>query len=257
MSCKLLALALLAGAQAGLVFAQPVIQAVPERPRIIVDGYGEVKTPPNLAIIAFTVRGEGSSSDDAVRAMTAQGARIEGALRKIDAIAEPLTGDVKVTPVRSDDCKETDSGSPQLSTGPCAILGYVATQSVTVHTSRINDAGTMVGLVGRGGAFDARINSFDLRNSQFAQQQAIGSALSDAAAKGAAIAAASHVTLGTILSINTTPRQLGEQILVTAQRVPVAEMAVRANAPPPVPVKVNPEPITTSANVTVTYAIGR
>ncbi len=98
MSCKLLALALLAGAQAGLVFAQPVIQAVPERPRIIVDGYGEVKTPPNLAIIAFTVRGEGSSSDDAVRAMTAQGARIEGALRKIDAIAEPLTGDVKVTP---------------------------------------------------------------------------------------------------------------------------------------------------------------
>ena len=76
------------------------------RQRIVVDGYGQIKTPPDLAIITYTVRGEGSASDAAVRSMTAQGARIELALRQIDPAAEPLTGDVKVTPVRSDDCKE-------------------------------------------------------------------------------------------------------------------------------------------------------
>jgi hypothetical protein len=259
MRLNLIALALLAGTQAGSASAQPVIQAVPERPRIIVDGYGEVKTPPDLAIITYTVRGEGVTSDNAVRAMTAQGARIEIALHKIDTSAEPLTGDVKITPVRSDDCKETDYGSPQLSTGPCGILGYVATQSVTIRTSAVNDAGTMVGLVGRGGAFNARINSFDLRDPHLAQQQATNTALSDAATKATAIAAASHVVLGSILSINTAPRQAGEEIILTGSRRPISEMDMaNAPAPPPaVPVRINPEPITTNANVTVTYAIDR
>ncbi len=106
MRLKLVGLTLIAVMQAETAVAQPVIQAVPERPRIVVDGYGQIKTPPDLAIITYTVRGEGSASDAAVRSMTAQGARIELALRQIDPAAEPLTGDVKVTPVRSDDCKE-------------------------------------------------------------------------------------------------------------------------------------------------------
>lgn len=258
MRCAAVSVGLAAALQAVVVGAQPVIQAVPERPRIVVDGYGEVRTPPDLAIVTYTVRGEGQTSDDAVRAMTMQGARIEAALRKIDGAAEPLTGDVKVTPVRSDDCKETDYGAPQLSSGPCAILGYVATQSVTVRTSAVKDAGTMVGLVGRGGGFDARISSFDLRDSHVAQQQAIDLALSNAAEKAAGIAAASHVSLGPILTINTTPRQEGEQIIVTGTLRAAPLMQLNAPPPPPpVAVNVNPEPITTSSNVTVTYAIGR
>jgi uncharacterized protein len=188
--------------------------------------------------------------------MTATEAKIEASLHRIDPAAEALTGDVQVTPVRSDDCKENDYSAPQLSTGPCAILGYVATQSVTVRTPDVKDAGTMVGLVGRGGGFDARINSFDLRDHRGAQQQATAAALNDAATKAAAIAAGSHVALGPILSINTTPRQEGEAIMVTANRLPVAEMSLNSPPPPPpVVVKLNPQPITTSSNVTVTYAI--
>jgi uncharacterized protein YggE len=257
MSFKLLGLALLAAMQADVAVAQTVIQAVPERPRIVVDGYGEAKTPPDLAIITYTVRGEGTTSDHAVLSMTEQGAGIEAALRKIDAAVEPLTGDVKVTPVRSDDCKESDDGSPQLSTGPCAILGYVATQSVTVRTSAVTDAGTMVGLIGRGGAFEAQISNFDLRDSHLAQQRAVETALSDAAAKATAIAAASHVPLGSILSINTTPRREGEEIEVTASRRSNTPPAPAVVAPPPVRVNVKPEPITTGVTVTVTYAIGQ
>jgi len=257
MRFDLVALALLAGVQGGSSAAQPVIQAVPERPRIVVDGYGEVRTPPDLAIITYTVRGEGATSDDAVRAMAAQDTRVEVALRKIDAAAQPLTGDVRVTPVRSDDCKETDYASPQLSTGACAILGYVATQSVTVRTTAVQDAGTMVGLIGRGGAFEGRISSFDLRDPHVAQQRAITVALSDAATKAAAIAAATHVSLGTILSINTTPRQDGEQITVTGTLRAVPMMEMSPPPPPPVSVNVNPEPITTSSTVTISYAINR
>jgi uncharacterized protein YggE len=253
----LIGLVLLVGLQAEIAAAQPVIQAVPERPRIIVEGYGEVKTPPDLAVITYTVRGEGRTSDDAVRAMTLQGSQIEVALRKIDAPAEPRTGDVRVMPVRSDDCKESDTDTPQLSAGPCAILGYVATQSVTVRTSAVNDAGTMVGLVGRGGAFEARISNFDLRDPHPAQQRATDKALSDAETKATAIAGASHVKLGSILSINANPRQGDDVISVTGNRRPAPLMDIVAAPLPPVSVRVNPEPISTTSNVTVTYAIGQ
>src|SRR3954451_5078754 len=257
MRMRFIALAIAACGAAVPLAAQPVIQAVPERPRLIVDGYGEVKTPPDLAVISYTVRGEGSTSDDAVRSLTATGSRIEAALRKIDRATEPQTGDVKVTPVKSDACKEEEYSAPQLSSGPCAVLGYVATQTMTVRTAAVTDAGTMVGLVGRGGAFSARIKSFELRDPRVAQGQATAAALSDAASKASAIAAASRVPLGGILSINTAARQAGEQLVVTGLRRPAAEMDMAEPAPPPpVPVKVSPEPITTSSNVTVTYAIG-
>ncbi len=250
-------LALLAGLQVEHAAAQPVIQAVPERPRIVVDGDGEVKTPPDLAIITYTVRGEGSTSDGAVRSMTAQGAGIEAAIVKIDSTAEPLTDEVKVTPSRSDACKESDYGSTQLSTGPCSVLGYIATQSVTIRTIAVREAGTMVGLVARGGADRAQISSFELRDAHSAQGRALSVALSNAAAKAGAIAAASHVSLGPILSINASPMQGGEEIFLTAMKRSPPPLAVMPAPPPPVQVNVNPAPITTSTNVKVTYAIGR
>ena len=256
MRIKFIALAIVACGAAAPLAAQPVIQAVPERPRLIVDSYGEVKTPPDLAVISYTIRGEGSTSDDAVRSLTATGSRIEAALRKIDRATEPRTGEVKVTPVKSDACKEEEYSAPQLSSGPCAVLGYVATQTMTVRTAAVTDAGTMVGLVGRGGGFSARISSFELRDPRVAQGQATAAALSDAASKASAIAAASRVPLGGILSINSAARQVGEQLVVSGLRRPAAEMDLAEPAPPPVPVKVNPEPMTTSSSVTVTYAIG-
>jgi uncharacterized protein YggE len=255
MRLKLIGIALLAGMQAQLAAAQPVIQAVAERPRIVVEGYGEVKTAPDLAIITYTIRGEGSASDDAVRAMTTRGASIEAAIRNIDDDAEPLTSEVKVTPVRSDDCKETDYGSPQLSSGACAVLGYVATQAVKVYTKAVNGAGTMVGLIGRGGAFDAQIDSFELQDPHAAQQRALASALLDASTKAAAIAAASRVTLGTLLNISTARAQRDGEIVVTGSRRRPQLNELPAAAPP-VAVDLTPESITTSADVTVTYAIG-
>ncbi len=253
MRLKLIALAALVCTHTGTSWAQPVIQTLPERPRIIVDGQGEVKTAPDVATISYTLRGEGPTSDDAVRAMVAAGVRIEVAIHGVDANAEPRTGDVKVTPVKSDDCKEQDDSSPQLSTGPCAVLGYVARQSTTVRTAAVTDAGTIVGLVGRGGGFDAQISSFDIRDQHAAQRRATAAALSDAAAKASAIAEATRIDLGSILSVSTTSRYEEQEVVVAGQRRAAPAMAL----PPPVLVTIKPELITTSANVTVTYAIGR
>ena len=251
MRLRFLAFAVLASGQGTSSLGQSVIQ-VPERPKIIVEGHGEVKTPPDVAIIRYTIRGEGTTSDHAVRAMTEAGTRIDSSIRSIDASAQPETGSVRVTPVKSDACKEDEDNSPQLSTGPCAVLGYVATQSVTIRTALVKDSGTMVGLVGRGGALDAHIDRFDLRDPRPAQQQATTAALVDAASKAATIAAASRIVIGRILSISTGEREGGQAIIVTGTVRPA-----RAFAPPPVPVTLTPEPITTSADVTVTYAIAQ
>jgi len=251
MRLKLIALALATGTQITAVQAQPVVQSVAERPRIIVEGYGEVKSAPDVAVIGYSLRGEGATSDDAVRAMVASGSRIEAALRTIDPAAQPKTGNVRVTAVTSSDCKERDDGELQLSTGACAIAGYIATQSITVRTGMVKHAGTMVGLIGRHGGQGANIRDFDLRDPRQAQRQATAAALTDAGAKAAVIASAGHVALGRLLSVTTTGRNGAEIVLTgTLRQANVREA-------PAVAVNLDPEPIVTGANLTVTYAIGQ
>jgi len=241
--------------QAGAATAQPVIEAVPAQPRIVVTGFGEVKAQPDVATITYTIRGEGPASDDAVRAMTASGARIQAALRAIDNAAEPHTSQVKIAAVKSNECKEQQYGAPQLSTGACAIAGYVATQSITLRTKAVKGAGTMVGLVGRAGGLDPRISGFTLNDSRAVQQQAIAAAVADAATKAAQIASAGHVQLGSILSVTSDPRNDFQPVVVMGSRSFAA--APPPPPPPPVSVDLTPEPLTTTSYVTVTYAIVR
>jgi uncharacterized protein YggE len=245
----------MAGGQANMSVAQPVIQAVPERPRIVVDGHGEVKSMPDIARIGYTLHGEGATSDEAVRAMVASGARIESALKSIDPSADPRTSDIKISPARKSECNDDryDREDDRLSTGACAIVGYVATQGITVRTTAVKDSGTMVGLAARGGAYDARLESFELSDRRPAKREAIAAALADAQAKAAAVATGSHVPLGRLISISTTGREAGQEIVVTGSRIPQPNLVSLA----PVHVDLKAEQITTSADVTVTYAINQ
>lgn len=249
----LVAFASLAAVQAAPAAPQAGFQLLPVPARMEVTGYGEVKYMPDVATITYTIRGEGPTSDDAVRAMTAAATRIGAAVHEIDAAAEPKTSEVRIAAVRSTDCKEQEYGPQQLSTGACAIAGYVATQSVNLRTLAVKDSGTLVGLVGRAGGMNPRIESFTVRDSHLQQQQAIAAALADALSKASAIAAASHVQLGPILNVSSGPRTDAQQIIVSGSRIP------RVNAPPPppppVPVNIVPDLLTTTSYVTVTYAI--
>ena len=248
-----IALTYFASAQAAWAAPQAGFQLLPVPARIDVSGYGEVKYMPDIATITYTIRGEGPTSDDAVRAMTAFAARIHAAIRAIDAAAEPKTSEVRIAEVRSTDCKEQSYGPTQLSTGACAISGYVATQTITLRTSAVKDSGTLVGLVGRAGGLNPRIESFTVRDSRPQQQQAITAALADAASKAAAIAAASHVQLGPILNVTSGPRNDAQQIVVAD--MPRVNAPPAPPPPPPVPVNVVPELLTTTTYVTVVYSI--
>jgi uncharacterized protein YggE len=244
----------LTAAQGVLAAPQAGFQLVPVPSRLEVSGSGEVKYMPDVATIGYTVRGEGPGSDDALRAMTGSASRIQAATRIVDAAAEPKTSEVKIAEVRSTECREQPYGAPQLSTGACAISGYVATQSVVLRTQAVKESGTLVGLIGRAGGLSPRIDGFTVRDSRPQQQEALIAAFADAARKAAAIAAATHVQLGPILNMSSGPRNDAQQVIVTGSR-----MAPPAPPPPPppVPVSVLPELITTNAFVSVVYSINQ
>lgn len=252
MHTMMIAFASMAAVQASPEPPQAGFKLVPVPPRLEITGYGEVKYMPDVATISYTIRGEGPTSDDAVRAMTQSGARIEAALTAVDRAAEPHTTEVRIAVVKSNDCKEQPYGNPQMSVGECAIQGYVATQSVMLKTSAVKDAGTMVGLVGRTGGLSPRIDGFTVRDSRPQQQQAMVAAVADAQAKAVAMAAASHVRLGPIMNISSGPRTDAQQIVL---RGTLVEAPPPPPPPPPVPVKMVPEALTTTSYISVTYEI--
>lgn len=223
-------------------------------PRIVVSGTGTVTTPPDIATIEYRVVGEGATSDAAVSAMVAKRARIAGGLASLDPRLRSRASEVSVAEVRSPDCRR-QYGQPQLSTGACAISGYVASLQMTIRTGTVTEAGTAVGLIGRLEGSDPRLTGFELADAGAAQRRAIAAALADAKAKAQAVAAGSGVALGRLLSVSTNgyggvqPEEVG----VSAVR------AVSAPPPPPPPppiaVDLTPRPIETRTQVTVSYAI--
>jgi uncharacterized protein YggE len=117
----------------------------------------------------------------------------------------------------------------------------------------VADAGTLVGLAGRRGAYNPKIDSFALADEKEAKRRAIASAMADARAKADAVAAGTGATVGKILSVTLdNARDESEAIVVTGYAVNAA-----AERDEPIQVSVNPSPVSTTAQVTVSYAIVR
>ena len=164
--------------------------------RIVVQGSGSVKTPPNLASISYDVRGDGLTSDKAVAALVAESAAVEKALRSIDPAIDIHSESVRVQAVRPKGCDEREyDDTVHLSKGECAITGYVAVQDFGLRTSRVADAGTLVGLAGRRGAYNPKIESFGVVAESAAKRSAIAKAMVDARVKADAVAAGSGAKL--------------------------------------------------------------
>lgn len=227
----------------------------PAAPSIQVVGVGIVKTAPDVASLSFDLRGEGTTADKATQMLVDRQKAIVGALSAL-AGTNPIaihTSDMKIEATRSPDCKgDRFDDSKRLSTGTCAILGYVASESVDLRTKDTKDAGTFVGLAGRLGAENASIQSFDLEDSSAARAAATAKALAEARAQATAIAQGSNAPLGALLSVRNPNIEPGfADIVVTAEKAPLP-----AFSPAPIVVTTLPQPIETTVRLVVTYAIG-
>lgn len=225
------------------------------RPRIVVTSAATIPSPPDRGVVSFSVHGEGATSDEAVRAMVAKREAIEKGLAGISSQPDIRAAQVSIAEVRGPDCNRNGYGNPRLSTGTCAIIGYTADLQVEVRTAAVNDAGTMVSLAGRLGATNPRVDRFFLAEDKEIRRRGVAEALAEAKLQAEAIARASGVKLGGILSVsNLSFNGPGpyDDIVATAQRVSAPPPPP---PPPPVEIGMKPRAIETQVRVQVVYAI--
>lgn len=226
------------------------------RPRIVVTSAATIPSPPDRAVVSFSVHGEGTTSDEAVRDMVAKREAIEKGLEGIAARPDIRAAQVGIAEVRGRDCNRNGYGNPRLSTGECAIIGYTADLQVEVRTAAVDEAGTMVSLAGRLGATNPRVDRFFLAEDTEVRRRGIAQALAEAKAQAEAIAKASGVRLGSVLSVsNLSFNGPGpyDEIVTTAQRVSAPPPP--PPPPPPVAIGLKPRAIETQVRVQVVYAI--
>lgn len=238
----------------GMSATGALAQTVPP-PQIQVSATGIAKTLPDRVTMTYQVRGEGATSDEAAaKARDSAKAIRSGAEGLLRGALELHASDFDITPVRSRECNQNEYGQAQLSTGPCAILGYVATMPVSIDTPRIDDAGTLAGLIGRLGGLQVGVRNYWLSDDRPARQQAMRAALASAKAQAQLIAEGSGARLGRLLRVDDGTN-CDMTITVSAARAADIVPLSQPVAPPPIQIDLSPAPIRTNVNVTVAYAI--
>ncbi|PNU02337.1 SIMPL domain-containing protein [Novosphingobium guangzhouense] len=251
---RIVALAILMATPGSTAAAQTV-----QAPQILVSASGTAKTVPDMATINFTLRGEGATSDEAASKLRDQAAAMSASIKGfLPGAVDFRSSSFSMAQVRSRECDASPYGQQRLSTGACAIIGYIATMPVSVDTSRPKDAGTLVSLIGRSGGLDAAVQRFWLRDDAAARSQAMQAALANAQAKAKLIAQGSGTRLGPVLRVQDADYRevtMEPDIVQAAGSHAVAPPAPPP-PPPPVQVELTPRPIETTVRLMVSYSIG-
>ncbi len=247
-------LVLAAAAALGTIPTSAQAQA-PQPERVIeVTGSATVRTAPDLALLTYWLRGEGTTADQATAALVATQKAVEGGLaRLLGPATEISTGSVMLVETRDRSCDDS-RGQPRLSQGACAPTGYMARIESSVRTSNVDKAGTAVGLAARLGARDARLTGFQLADPASAVKRATQDAIRDARSRADAAAYGASVRLGPLLGISDEARSQ-EHLMVSAQSHASAPPPPAPPPPPPIEIGVKPRPIETRATVRLRFAI--
>ncbi len=202
--------------------------AVAER-TITVGGTGLVSAVPNRASFSFGVE---TQAKTASAALTDNGA----AMRKVIAA-------VKAAGVAPADIQTQQvSLSPRYSDDGSTILGYTASNSVSVSVKNLEKAGALVDAAVAAGANDVSGPSLFRADQQALVRQALKNAVTDAREKAQALAEAAGVTLGEVqtIAVDETPQ-------------PMASDAKAAAPEASTPIEPGMESL--QATVTVTFAV--
>lgn len=247
-----------------VIAAAPTLAQTPPPPpsQILVSASGTARTPPDMVTVGFTLRGEGTTSDeaaaklrDAAKAMTAG---VNGLLH--DA-GDYRTANLGITQVRSRDCDANNYGQQRLSTGPCAIIGYIALLPVSIDTPRVKDAGTLISVIGRLGGQDAAVQRFWLRDETAARTRATQAALTDAHDQAALIAAGAGGKLGPLMRVQDADyREISLDMAAAPRSVdPLGAPPPPPPPPPQAPVRIDlaPDTIRTTVRLMAAYGIDR
>jgi uncharacterized protein len=162
---------------------------------ITVQGTGKVSLTPDLATLSIGIQAQGSTAAKTQSAASA-------AMTKV------------IAAVKAKGIAQKDLATAWLSLGPQydysggstlpRIIGYQATQSLSITVRKIDDTGPIIDAAVSAGANTVSGITFSVADPVAATAQARTAAITDAKARAAALASAAGVSVGSPLSITET-----------------------------------------------------
>jgi len=215
---KLFRLAVLVGAAAAVVvFAgvglpERASTATPASRLITVTGSGTVSAVPNQAAFTFGVSAQGSTAADALATDSSRMQKLIAALRGFGIASDSLqTSSVSLSP-RMDDSGNT-------------VVGYSASNSVTVTVKSIDRAGPLVDAAVVAGANQVDGPNLTVSDQSALYKKALAGAVADAREKAQALAAASGLHVGAVTSVEEQTGASGpigyDQVKLAAPSTPI------------------------------------
>ncbi len=225
-----------AGAQMNDSDEQPI-------PSITVNGSGEVRAAPDLAIVQLGVVAQ---ADTARQAQEGANRIARAILQKVSALGVETkaiqTAQLVLTPVY-------DQPNPQRQAPEAPhLVGYRASNVVSVRLADLAKVGPVIDAAVDAGANRVEGVDFQLEDDREARRKALEQAVDEARGKAKAIASALGIELGPVQDVQEggisiqTPKFGGTRMLAMEARAP--ETPVSAGE------------VTVSANVTLRYRIG-
>ena len=220
----------------GAVSAPTVAAAESEPARsITVNGVGEAAARPDMAMITIGVRSEGPTASEALAANN----------RDMSATLKSLKdAGVKDRDVQTSGLSINPKYDYERNRSEPEVIGFVASNTVTVRLRDIDKAGDVIDQAVRSGANSLGGVSFGFDDPKPLQNAALKNAVASARAKAELLTQAAGVDLGPVMTINEsysggpTPRPL----MARAESV-ASDVAIEAGES------------TISAQVTIVYAI--
>jgi uncharacterized protein YggE len=203
---------------------------------ITVSGNGKATVTPDRFSFTVGVQTVGPTVDQAVNQNNQRVADVLAALKKAGASAADIqTAQFNIWP-------QQDYREGQLP----KILGYQVSNSITVRSAKITDAGRYLGVAINAGVNTSSGINFVVSNPATGRQQGLAAAMDDARAKAEILAKAAGRSLGRALVIN-------EGVQGPAPSPYPARMAMEAKAVSDVPVEAGSQDLDFA--VTVTYEL--
>lgn len=216
---KSLASSLLAAA----LFLSPALAEDAARQRLItLNGHGEVKAAPDMAIVEFGSVTQAATAKAALEANNKKMAALL-ALLKTNGIDDK---DVQTSGFNVGPRYGNDSSQPP------KVIGYEVTNTVTATVRKLDALGGLLDAVVNTGANQINGISFGLADTKPLQDEARKAAVAEAAHKADVLTAAANVKLGALVSVSESG---GGVPFIRTARMEAPNVAM-ASAAAPVPV---------------------
>jgi uncharacterized protein YggE len=196
---------------AGVGLPESASTATADSRSITVTGTGSVSAVPNQSSFTFGVAARGATAADALASDSAQMQKLIAALRG--------------TGIGSDSLQTTSvSLSPRVSDSGETVVGYDASNSVTVTIKSIDRAGAIVDAAVAAGANQVDGPNLTVSDQSALYKKALAGAVADARAKAQALGAASGLRVGAVTSVaeqNDTPSPVRYDQVKLASSTPI------------------------------------